>query len=230
MTTLLIHTRLGVSTINFNKGNKMNEKPILFNADMVKAILDGRKTQTRRMVKNCIGDGSRENPLRMDLMKCPFGKVGDQLYVRETHAIYQTINHVCRQSGASFSEVSDGCVGYKADGHESINDFKEHVRLMSGSDFEGIEVKKDQWLPSIHMPRWASRIQLEITDVRVERLNDITEDDARAEGFKDYLRVETPEIYYQATAKQLFLSLWEKIYKNRDQNPWVWVVEFKVLR
>ncbi len=109
---------------------------------------------------------------------------GDELWVRETHAIYQTINMVKPGdgSGRAFSEVSDGRVAYRADGFDTIADLRDHVRLMSDASFEGVEVKGNKWQPSIHMPRWASRTQLVVKDIRAERLQKITEADAISEG------------------------------------------------
>lgn len=274
----------------------IKEKPILFNSEMVKAVLDGRKTQTRRVMKNqpnYIGeeikgvgtdywdfdyayvfdsghihtfdkngvggenwntfqDNERftealHSAINQGFTTTPYGQIGDELWVRETHAIYQTVNHVVRHGGRSFSEVSDGQCAYKADGFETIDELKDHIRLMSDSSFENVEVKYDKWLPSIHMPRWASRIQLKVTDIRVERVQDISEEDSKAEGigqktfncgelvgYKCY----TSPVTYQS-ARQSFRTLWDSINKNRknkygsilpyswSDNPWVWVVEFE---
>ncbi len=175
----------------------MNVRPILFSAPMIRALLDGRKTQTRRVFKPQPPAGARYTgihyasyepdtwffntshggwkvPVRYD--------VGDLLWCRETWAHYQTVNYVRRPDGGAFDEVSDGFAGYRVDGHDTIEDFRVHIRLMSGSDLEGVVINGDRWRPSIHMPRWASRLTLEVTDVRVERLTSISEDDARAEG------------------------------------------------
>jgi len=209
----------------------MKERPILFSGTMVNAILDGRKTQTRRIVKNVEGNSwklldSYEskwfNPNRGDLwvfsewisesskgqaiqrFKCPYGKVGDQLWVRETHAI-QPVRSIL----GAVDEVY-----YKASCKP------KHLE----------KVKK--WRPSIHMPRWASRIQLEITDIRVERLNDISEQDAKCEGveklpigWRDY---KNPNLPF-SDAISSFITLWRSINGEDSwrQNPWVWVVEFK---
>ncbi|TDB41636.1 hypothetical protein [Photorhabdus luminescens] len=229
----------------------MKEKPIIFNDEMVRAILDGRKTQTRRIVKRQYISHKQE------LKLCHFGNIGDRLWVRETWANYQTINYRSCADGRSFSEISDGLAAYRADGYESIRDMKNHIRLMSECDFEGVEVRDDKWSPSIHMPRWASRITLEITDIRVERLNEISEEDAIAEGCytdDEYGFNAQPRLWpckkcqgdqtYAAyasgvycvdcrecnTAKKRFKLLWESIYGfNSFDNKHVWVIEFKII-
>ena len=247
----------------------MSEKPILFSAPMVRAVLEGRKTQTRRIVKGAdeaeeinhhtgrewhsvyqkivTGQhGSRELEETTHRELCPYGQPGDRLWVRETWIHYHTINHRVRMDGGSFSEVSDGYAAYKADGFDSIQDFKDHIRLTSDSGFEGIEVWNDQFRPSIHMPRWASRITLEVVSVKVERLQDISEEDAMAEGIlkanhgldkynqphpKYYWKeigAETPNVCHQQ-AKYAFANLWQSIngHGSWEANPWVWVVEFE---
>ena len=156
----------------------MKERPIIFSAPMVKAILDGTKTQTRRIVKiepssGYIRKGSRywirEDPAA--IAACPYGQPGDRLWVRETWAQYQTVNSIKRLDGRSYSEVSDGLAGYRADGCDTIKDFREHI-MLGESDIEEVIINGDKWRPSIYMPRWASRITLEVTDVRIERLQD----------------------------------------------------------
>lgn len=187
----------------------VKERPILFKAEMVRAILEGRKTQTRRMLKvqpldvlpMNIPDAwvtleTRDPEPHGRHIKCRFGKVGDRLWVRET---WYHANPI---------EETPGYVSYRADG-------------------EFIEFYKKQgckWKPSIFMPRWASRITLEIVSVRIERLQDITENDAVAEGV---MGDETE--YDQATPKMCYAALWEKINGpgSWDANPFVWVVEFK---
>lgn len=214
------------------------ERPILFNGEMVRAILDGRKTQTRRIVnpQPVMASGVWGGPYlkapegHSKDITCPFGDVGDRLYVRETFCV---------------STGDDGSVipYYKADG-------------MHGEKFRG-------WKPSIHMPRWASRITLEVTGVRIERLRDISEEDAKAEGmfFTDYGRFcfhenkplkETdcpaPDDTHPllegwswgptkshkeclGTARGAFANLWSQVYGSASwyENPWVWVVEFRRL-
>jgi hypothetical protein len=182
-----------------------SEHPILFSAPMVNAILEGRKSQTRRIVKR---------------NKCPYGEPGDRLWVRETWAHYQTINSIRRYDGASSSQVSDGLAGYKADGFDTIEDFREHVRAMSGLDLEEVEINGNRWRPSIHMPRWASRITLCVTDVGMERLQAIGEYDCEREGVGHAM----PQ-----TGKQRYAELWDSINGKGSwaTNPWVWVVAFQ---
>jgi len=223
----------------------MKERPIIFSAPMVRAILEGRKTMTRRVIKpQPDEDGLSLNTERQlwldtsgDLYKCPYGVSGDRLWVRETFAIYQTVNYIRRPDGRAFPEVSDGLAGYRADGFDKIRDFREHIRLTEDLSMEAIEIKDNSWRPSIYMPRWASRITLEITDVGVERVQDITEEDAKDEGApcikgnyfdvvsKDFIDVTEP------TCRFGFHVLWDSINAKRgfgwDKNPWVWVVEFK---
>ncbi len=199
----------------------MRERPILFSTEMVKAILAGRKTMTRRIVKPqpVIGD-ERYTPSRTggvayrkawiwiksihwDLYEkpsehlfrfCPYGQVGDRLWVRETFAPSQMM------SGKT--EIT-----YKADGGNPPS------YLMA----DGKEIPC-YWKPSIFMPRWASRITLEITNIRAEQLQETTEADAVREGFSKLI---------------YFLNYWDKLNMNRgyaqELNPWVWVIEFKRL-
>jgi hypothetical protein len=248
----------------------MSERPILFSAPMVRAILEGRKTQTRRIIKRPLKHPgwteyvyfgpSANNPTCVsrviecgpdypdddsDAVLCPYGAPGERLWVRETWAHYQTVNSVRRPSGASFAEVSDGLAGYRADGHETIEDFRKHVQLMSGCDLEAVEINGDRWRPSIHMPRWASRLSLEITGVRVERVQAISYEDACAEGcaipsleVPAFETVTLPagsmESWDQIARRlrwpqRFYEQVWESI-NGADSwaaNPWVWVVEFK---
>lgn len=195
----------------------MKERPILFSGPMVRAILNGTKTQTRRVAK-LPGDMTKEpgvsgilcdGVLRIydaeDMgptvhIPCPYGKSGDRLWVRET-AI----------------PTAHGVI-YRADIEDSV-------------EAAGIGAMYGGWKPSIHMPRVSSRITLEINQVRVERLQDITEEDAKAEGvecerdgWKSYIG--GSHVAYAFTS---FGSLWESINgpESWDANPWVWVIEFK---
>lgn len=184
----------------------MKQRPIIFNTEMVQAIVDGRKTQTRRAITDkqlslfkcaaSIGEchylDDEINPKSMGYYRqfCQFGEVGDQLYVRETFA----------DCGSRLT--------YKADKDD------------------GAHCVVKRWTPSIHMPRSYARILLEVTAVRVERLDDISEQDAKAEGF-DYPAV--PGMGWKLNAKHNFLFAWNKIYGNRSLNPFVWVIEFKVI-
>lgn len=233
----------------------MRERPILLNGDMVSAVLNGSKTQTRRIMKvqpesNQFGllritDSTKRSDIgkyhwaesnatgthaRSELFSCPFGAVGDCLWVRETWA---DVNH-------------EGCpaVAYRAD--DEVRDLSEDDGDEADPNLEKywfanwypdlISGTEGRWRPSIHMPRWASRIKLEITGVRVERLNSINEADAATEGVPPAgdLLPDYPSTYLTpkgdfATAKVAFQRLWESIYgaDSWQANPWVWVIEFK---
>lgn len=178
---------------------------MIFNAEMVRALLDGRKTQTRRPIKwkqtRFTEIGEREDGSKWPWSEdaehacdfwhpCPFGAVGDRIWVRETWNKY------------------GGLLTYRAD-HDWIGDMRKE------------KVCTAKWVPSIHMPRWASRILLEITGVRVERLRSMSQDDARAEGV---IAASGP-----MEAGLAFRELWDSIYGEESwkANPWVWVIEFK---
>jgi len=198
----------------------VKERPILFNADMVNAILDGRKTQTRRIVKptkDRNGSGCQLAPCEIagevnggDYALCPYGQPGDRLWVRE--------NFLYLMHG----DVTAGDIKYCA----SIDS-----RSAAGSKNPGYWWRKR---PSIHMPRWASRITLEIVSVRVERLKQMSERDALQEGIGLVLADNWPDpkAMSEAVAKSRragFKLLWESINgaESWDANPWVWVVEFR---
>jgi hypothetical protein len=210
----------------------MKEHPIIFSAPMVNAILSGKKTQTRRVVKIRKGGRNwhRDDPAAISA--CPYGQVGDRLWVRETWTQYQTVNSIKRLDGRSYSEVSDGLVGYRADGSDTIKDFREHIMLTGESDIEEVITNGDKWRPSIHMPRWASRITLEVTDVRIERLQDISNPDAEEEGIANIngtyaVDMDAPRCWQQA--RDAFQDLWLQINgpKSWDANPLVWRIEFR---
>jgi hypothetical protein len=188
----------------------MKERPILFSAPMVRAIREGRKTMTRRVVKGRALDWLDEVGFTPDFVAskdnamCPYGKPGDRLWVRET---WQGPLYDEPLTDEDDIYTPAFCV-YKADGvpkPEFINSDDEMVC---------------RWRPSIHMPRWASRITLEIVSVRVERLRDISMDDVFAEGCMLSTSKDEPRD---------FQNLWESISGAGSwaANPWVWVVEFK---
>ncbi|MGY1490758.1 hypothetical protein ACW4YW_15230 [Methylobacillus pratensis] len=216
----------------------MIERPIIFSAPMVQAILAGNKSQTRRVIKANFheiaerDDGKpwpwREN---LDLAEdywypCPYGKIGDHLWVRETFQgpmLDEEQREQFRQDGSEAFQKPEFCAYRATDTLDAIDDDRNELG----------------WKPSIHMPRWASRIQLEITDIRVERLQDCSEEDAKAEGADCLVWSGIP-----GTAADLidwplrevgnpyrngYALLWEAI--NGDgtwkANPWVWVIEFK---
>lgn len=224
----------------------MKEKPILFSGPMVRAILEGRKTQTRRVVKpqppSCYHfvhyrqQDTAWNPItgpagfyagfdyRPDnpdpsYYRCPYGQPGDRLWVRETWADTSKESLLCP-------------VSYRA--------------TWPPEDEEG---RGFNWQPSIHMPRWASRIDLEVTGVRVERVQDITEEDAKEEGCSQW-DMDCPWCLGSGTVRSSidqaqpscpcglpgmyhynFRVLWDSINASRgygwDANPWVWVVSFR---
>lgn len=205
----------------------MTERGMIFNAEMVRAILDGRKTQTRRPVKFPVHDKNlgcelAGNELAGELsagnyLNSAFCKPGDRIWVRET-----------------FCPVDDTQYG-----GEKWVDYRATPRYEAshpaGWDSAPNDAEALKWRPSIHMPRWASRILLEITDVRVERLNAISEEDARAEGIIDggCLNCGEPEPCGCANpdpdATDTFAYLWQSIYGQESwtANPWVWVIEFE---
>ena len=213
----------------------MTERGMIFNAEMVRAILDGRKTQTRRPVKFPVHDKNlgcelAGNELAGELsagnyLNSAFGKPGDRIWVRETFQgplfDYDLMDSYSKDPTPF--EKPEFCV-YKADG------------VPAPEFYDADDELHCCWRPSIHMPRWASRILLEITDVRVERLNAISEEDATAEGvppagslLPDYPGTFlTPKGDF-ATAKVAFQRLWESIYgeESWNANPWVWVISFE---
>ena len=198
----------------------MNAKPILFQGDMVRAILDGRKTQTRRVAKDAIGDATRENPLPMDKMKNPVGKVGNLLWVRETFDPYLTGKQ--ENPNRLYARVE-----YKCDGNKEEKDITpETKRKLDTSESKS-------WTPPIHMPRWASRITLKITDVRVERVQDISGPDCCAEGIQFNRLGDGPPLkgnQWKETRKA-FAQLWNSINTDTphcwEDNPWVWAITFE---
>ena len=203
------------------------ERPILFSAAMVKAIIEGRKTMTRRVVKCSRAlDTCGLMPLEPDVEKCPYGQPGDRLWVRETWAAVRFSEDDVRESHDIPPAKTDyWTTAYKAD-----------VVYEENRDDRGFA-----WRPSIHMPRWASRITLEVTAVRVERLQEITEADARAEGIALEPCSAGHHMRYglwtgkkhacNDSAKVVYMDLWEAINAERgfgwDVNPWVFVIEFK---
>jgi len=206
---------------------KMKEKPILLNSAMVRAILEGRKTQTRRVVKhptigNVVRVNSYKNQSEFDLIMeddsgtivcCPYGQPGDRLWVRETTII----------SPPNWNDGSD-CNVKDDQGRKRIVQW-----VASSPRTEGAEFYNLKKTPSIHMPRWASRITLEVVNVRVERVQDISyaEGVRRCEGdcldhFMGFKR---------GNPVRAFEMGWDAINAKRgdswESNPWVWVVEFR---
>ncbi|MCB6776376.1 MULTISPECIES: hypothetical protein [Citrobacter] len=216
---------------------KTTERPMIFNGEMVRAILDGRKTQTRRVMKTqpepsktregdywfpskkleCMVHVSDIVPCNSPIADChlffqehccPFGAAGDRIWVRETWA------EAC--AGAPELQL------YRAN-------YPTHVP----SHYENVPPAEEiRWTPSIHMPRWASRILLEITDVRVERLNAISQANAIAEGAPPShpsIDCVSQEYGFPDFSRSWFGQTWQHIYGEGSwqANPWVWVIEFK---
>lgn len=204
----------------------MKERPILFSGPMVRAILEGRKTQTRRCLtpqptreQAFVGGMARDCWVFKDTAEpagwlmhnmCPYGKPGDRLWVRETW----------QHSNFPLGPYDESCsVSYRAD----------YLDDPHGPDGErSPEGKYRTWRPSIHMPRAACRIVLEITAVRVERLQEISEADAAAEGTPGG-HGSIPGYPYNAMAAEHFQHVWEEINGPGSWavNPWVWVIEFR---
>lgn len=224
----------------------MTKHPILFSGPMVRAILDG-KTQTRRIVKfgihepdclypngecgtrydwglaafGCQCDACRENNTHWFALRCPYGAPGDRLWVRETFGEdYTGITEVT--VGQNQQTIKTARLVYRADGHKM------------GDCGTG-------WKPSIHMPRWASRITLEVKNIRAERVQEITEEDARAEGITPCDCDDGATTHYKTsrgfsvdTAQEAFKFLWDDLNAKRDYgwtvNPWCWVISFERIR
>ena len=209
-------------------------KPILFNTDMIRAILDGRKTVTRRVVKRKNIDAVLNSPARKEnpdipdrdfikfLINAPCRK-GKNLYIRETWAQVMDVPHWDKYHRYSFP-INQHEYIYKAD----------NVKV------DGI-LPEIKWHPSIHMPKEAARIFLEVTDVRVERLQDITNEQVLKEGISkdviDHFMAQFPEAteeWIRAAHFLPFSDLWNSTIKKQDfdlygwnANPWVWVIEFE---
>lgn len=226
------------------------ERPILFSGAMCQAILDGSKTQTRRVIKTSapqvrpqfnFGPSLREEALRKCKPRCrngyefmgappnieinlrhPYGLIGSRIWVLETFAVHKSYDSLKVRSAyeAMAGDVA-GCIAYKA-----APDTKNW---------------RGKWRPSIFMPRWASRITLEITDVRVERVQEISEDDSVAEGIawdgQWYLGgvhpiKGTPQCW--SSAKRAYRARWDSINAKRgygwETNPFVWVISFRRIK
>ncbi|HIC8361459.1 TPA: hypothetical protein ACW7O2_002978 [Klebsiella aerogenes] len=223
----------------------MKERGIIFNGEMVRAILDGRKTQTRRIMKlqpkpsksrpgdfwfsskklesmvhvSDLAPGNSpiaDYHLFIQEHCCPFGAVGDRIWVREAFRVHSRATDVAT-------------LVYKASERNSWTEQTHRVPVAVCNK----PATPEKWTPSLHMPRWASRILLEITDVRVERLNAISQEDAQDEGMEltgwrtTYSDPDSGgEVW---TPYDNFARLWDSIYGEGSWkvNPWVWVIEFK---
>ena len=216
------------------------ERPILFSGEMVRALLEGRKTQTRRVVKwpkwsdpanphqvaglvEHRGIAWFEEGRPVKRYTCPYGVPGDRLWVRESFGLVWpddcddgSMDDTAEPTGSRPLKPEEHKVAYKADADG--DDLPGGWPNDEGAP-EGL-----RWKPSIHMPRWASRLTLEVTGVKVERVNEITESDARAEGRS--LVKGDPAGYFPET--------WDSINAARGYgwsvNPWCWCLTFRVLR
>jgi hypothetical protein len=242
----------------------VRERPILFSGSMVRALLAGTKTMTRRPMKAqprvipdwaCSGVAGLEFDWgRGDVAtyadrpetlasyaddfaaRCPYGQPGDRLWARETW---------CRWYGGQRheGEIANGVmpagtvgVSYLADIQAPAPERKavtqeQWATVKGHSVLAGFETSHAKWRPSIHMPRWASRLTLEVTKVRVQRLQEISEEDAKAEGVQPapFCRSGRPAGMEHVEA---FEDLWTSIYGHGswESNPWIWAVSFRVLK
>lgn len=256
----------------------MKEHPILFSASMVRALLANAKNQTRRIVKpqpaatheycrvNQVGpwfhiEADKPDPV-MHTVRCPYGVVGDRLWVREhwgylgcstcnspaqhtASALYHADNTRREVKFRTAKQAMDAGPRQKIVHPAGYDDLDEDEKRIAHYDLIDKWWKQKRSIPSIHMPRWASRITLEITDVRVERVKSISEADAAAEGIIEIQRSlyrhgklngygapGTKPDDAQSTRVHAYWALWESINgavgpASWDVNPWVWVVEFK---
>lgn len=232
----------------------VRERPILFSAPMILALLAGRKTQTRRLYKPLYPEpyevmdetpAGERWPFVVDeagayhFRQSPYGVVGDRLWVRETHAQFAV--------GEGINSPVPQCVAYRATcGADGSFDY-------ANGRGEVMSLKVTKWTPSIFMRRWASRITLEVTDVRVERLQEITDQDAEAEGLRGITKDGGRTVKYGIPdrdgfpgtddtgwpwqewcrdPRDAYAKLWDKINAERapwSSNPWVWAVSFRVV-
>jgi hypothetical protein len=235
----------------------MKERPILFNGESVRAILDGRKTMTRRVVKPQPPDDAEialldglTQPEWTDgfywKRRCPFGVPGDRLWVRETFVLESSYGV---ESIDNYPPPFDDGRPIREVSFDEDPDFgpyweQPHYRATDPEPdlaYEDLTEPWCRWRPSIHMPRWACRLFLEVVSVRVERLQEITNGDVEREGGistpsrdpNDLRRIET---YFDQLGEVFrgFERSWDAIYAKRghswESNPWVWVVEFKEVK
>lgn len=244
----------------------MSDHPILFSTDMVKAILSGKKTQTRRIVKP--QPTLERSPLSSDpgllfkvpapkgmaghdmlgrknmIERCPHGQPGDLLWVRETFKYWNWTEDGMpwiKYAADDKSLFFDSCI--PDEWCEKLENI--WVNLSDPENYKIDSTARDRkWRPNIFLPRWASRLTLKTTDIRIERVQDISEEDAKAEGVKlvgAWIRTQDKlyEDYLDRTgvgllsAKESFQTLWDSINSKSghswDKNPWVWVIEFEVI-
>ncbi|NWB96671.1 morphogenetic protein [Pseudomonas gingeri] len=240
--------------------SQVKERPILFSAPMVRAILEGRKTVTRRVVNQfqspelmedgiwfagaqkhrrygfgVSGDDAKSCADALAGSQCcPYGNPGDRMWVRETFALLGNEGGCCIDWQDSLVQGDERGAAriYRAScppGDYGLNQIPPKAEWKP--DTEAMEYD-GAWRPSIHMPRWASRILLEITDVRVERLQDISGDQAEAEGVnaamcQQFLETSPSRRHCKEAVIQGFAGLWQSTGGDWDANPWVWCVSFR---
>jgi hypothetical protein len=213
----------------------MKERPIIFNGEMVRAILDGRKTQTRRVVKGIALEWLTPNMFTPEYVAspdnhlCPYGIPGDRLWVKETFTLESSL-----EVGPYDPPFHDGRP-LKKYNDEARGEWWEQPHYRATDPIPELEIGTGdpgvKWKPSIHMPRWASRITLEIVKVRLSKIRETSPMDAISEGIE---RSEELESFNRAHVEiARFRNLWDSINAKRgfswDANPWVWVIEFKPL-
>jgi hypothetical protein len=201
----------------------MKERPILFSCEMVRAILEDRKTQTRRVIKpgwwRCLDPDDLEDRTKA-LLQCPYGQVGDHLWVRETWARVEP-HPFMREKLVTPNEdprLDDTLRKYWSKRIIYKADYRDPVGIAT-------------WRPSIHMPRWVSRITLDVMGVRIERLQDISEEDCCCEMGCPATWPGPGSEPYRRDLRGCFKILWDSINTKRgyswDVNPFVWVISFR---
>ncbi len=245
---------MNTRNVNPLTANVPKERPILMNASMVKANLEGRKTMTRRVVKvplleHCGAHGTESDPSQWDTgychyqggqpgdpmslneLPCPYGQVGDRFWCRES-------GWMCENRFFAYSATPGVCKqGDLAPPDNFI--YSDYENYGTAGEF-----RQNGWkrVSSIHMPRWASRLTLEITSMRVERVQDISLEDARAEGIPQtageaeglglYDMSKEPGAFWDnRTSRENFARLWDSLNEKRgygwEQNPWCWVISYR---
>lgn len=236
-----------MNTIGNSQSCVIKERPILMHARSIEGILAGRKMQTRRIVKpqplpdesivQYAGNSTgwlmgrlRDSENAWRDAKCPYGKPGERLWVRET---WQWFGRILRPG-----EVEGG-FSYRADGAQRrFEQFDAPDKAWEMFKAAGVEGRWNKWIPSIHMPRWASRLTLEITDIRVERVQDISEEDCKAEGI-EYPEADPRDIDENLEAEcgyfppSSFETAFERLWNETngkgawERNDWVFAISFR---
>jgi hypothetical protein len=200
--------------------SKVKERGIIFTGPSIRAVQRGQKTQTRRPIPvdwwRCL-DADDPDDRRQALGMCPYGKPGERLWVREAHAIGRT------DDGREICAYRAACVA-------------DHFDYVT-TDGALASMRVQRWTSARYMPRRAARMLLELTDVRIELLQGISEEDARAEGIRwhasGYHHVEGMDIAPHRRAARVFACLWDSINSKRapwESNPWVWALTFRKLK